>query len=444
MTSDQILSEIIIIGALLVFNALLSLSEMALVSTRPARLQQLVKEGHASALMATKLAESPSIFLSTVQIGITLVGVLSGAFGGARLPDFLAETFEEGLGISTDFAQILGSGIVFGTISFFSVVIGELVPKRIGLRFPEKIALFVAFPMSFLTKISYPIVVVLSSSTEIILKLFGLNNRNIEPTVTHEEIQAMMTQGEQEGIFENQESAMVKRLLNLSKKRITTIMTPTHEIIWIDEKQPILGQIPKALESRHSQFPVASGDLQHLLGTLHTKDLCQNILAENKKSIHEMVTPPLLIPESLDPLEALEQFKRSGIHIGYVIDEFGAIEGILTLNDILEAIVGDIPTLGLKTSQEIVQRDDGSWLVEAWLNVDEVRDRLQIPFTNDEEERLYETLGGFVLHTLGRVPVVSDHFNAFGFSFEVVDMDRNRIDKILISKLENRTILTGA
>lgn len=432
--------ECAVLSALLLVNAIFSMSEMALVSARKVRLQQLAAGGSRGAAEALRLAESPARFLSIVQIGITLVGVLAGAFGGIALTKWLAEFLVSAFPVSEDAAQALGVTAVVTLITFLSVILGELVPKRLALKYPERVASLVAFPMSLIARVSWPVVWLFTAATELVLKALRLNGNPADANVTHEEIKAMVRLGVQEGLLGPQERTMMDRVLSFGTKRVTSIMTRTRDIIWIDSAKPLEHQIAKLLESHFSHYPVAHGSLDDLQGTVRAKDICR-FLTRDKAEIATLLQRPLFIPDTAYALKVLELFKASSLQMGFVINEFGEIQGLLTLTDILEAIVGDFPNTGVPQDGPVRQRQDGSWLVDGALPIDALKERLGIDFHENPEEEHFRTLGGFVMYRLGRVPAPTDAFSWHGWRFEIVDMERKRIDKVLVSRVSRERFL---
>ncbi len=429
---SEIYIEILFIAFLILLNGLFALSEMAVVSSRKARLQQRANEGDDNARVALELANSPNDLLSTVQVGITLIGILAGAFGGATLAEELALVLYK-LPLLTPYADAIALGIVVLVITFFSLIIGELVPKRLALNNPERIAAFVAKPMRMLAVMSTPMVRLLGFATDLVLGILRMRV-STEPPVTEEEIKVLMEQGTRAGMFEEAEQDMIERVFSLGERRINTIMTPRTQVAWLDFDDSPHETLLKMAASAHSRFPVGQGTLENFLGIVHVKDLMLNSLAGNPMDLKSALHHPLFVPESMHVLKVLELFKKSGMHIGMVVDEYGDIQGLITLNDVLEAIVGDMPSMADPEEPLAVQRSDGSWLVDGMMPVDEFRELMDIVGKlPGEENRHYHTLGGFVMTYLGRVPATADRFEWDGMHFEVMDMDGNRVDKILVT-----------
>ncbi|NTV47180.1 MAG: HlyC/CorC family transporter [Chlorobiales bacterium] len=435
---DESAFEIVIILILILANGVFSMSEIALISSRQARLQQLANEGNRKAKLALKLAKNPGQFLSTIQVGITLVGVLTGAFGGATLSEPVAAYLSK-IDYLSRYSEQIAFGLVVLVITYLTLILGELVPKHIGLRNPERLATFFAPLMQFLFMIAAPIVHFLNGSTNLMLRLLGIKASD-EPPVTEEEIKLLLQQGTQVGVFEAVEHDMVLRIFRMSDRRASTIMTPRTDIEWIDLKDPEEDIRKMLIESAHSRFPVAEGDLDNVLGILHIKDLTSETLGNSgsdlKTCIKRLLQKPAYVPESVPAFNTLEVFKKSREHLSLVIDEHGSIQGIVTLNDVLEAIVGDIPGGDEPQEESIVRRADGSWLVDGMLPIDEFMAFFNLRRSPEEDNGGYQTLGGFVMTKLGHVPNTSDQFDWKGVHFEVVDMDGKRVDKVLVTAPE--------
>jgi putative hemolysin len=417
--------EILIVLLLIVLNGIFALSEMAVVSSRKARLQQRVNEGHQSAKTALHLAESPNNFLSTVQIGITLIGVLAGAVGGANIAKPLAAEFRE-IPWLAPYALSLSLGIVVLAITILTLVVGELVPKRLALHNPEKVAAAVAGPMLFLSKLFSPFVWLLGASTDLVLRLLGVKP-HIDPPVTEEEILVQLDQGTQAGVFGEVEQDMVEGVFRLHDRRAFSLMTPRSEIVWLDVNDTP-EQIKQVIEeSLFSQFPVCEDSLDTVLGTIKARDLLIESLRGEPLRLQLNLQPVNYIPETAHASRALEIFKAGESEMLIVVDEFGSMQGLLTISDILEEIVGDIQD----GEPQATQRQDGSWLLDGMLDAEDFKEIFNIRHLPDEEE--YETLGGFIMNHLGRVPQAADMFEWNSLRFEVMDMDGNRVDKVMVS-----------
>lgn len=423
-------TEILIILLLVLLNGIFSLSEMSVVSSRKARLQQRANDGDAGAFNALKLAENPNIFLSTIQIGITLIGVLSGAVGGVGISASLGVWFST-IPILAPHATSLGIGIVVLAITFLSLILGELVPKRLALHSPERIASMIAAPMSLISRIFMPLVHVMSATTDLILRILGVQP-NLEPPITEEEIQVLIDQGTQAGVFDEAEQDMVQGVFSLSDRRIFSLMTPRSEIAWLDVNDTPEEIRQKIEESPYSRFPVCEDSLDIVLGIIQARDLLLESLHGNPLQLKRNIQPPVYIPETALASRVLELFKSEDAELMLVIDEFGSVQGLVTVFDIIEEIVGDIDA-----PPQATQRQDGSWLLDGMLEVEDFKEVFNLRHLPDEDE--YETLSGFVMLNLGRVPQAADKFEWNGLTFEVMDMDGKRVDKVLVTTIPKVT-----
>lgn len=429
---SSVTREIFFILLLILLNGVFAMSEMAIVSARKVRLQQLANQGNVKARRALKLAGSPNQFLSTVQIGITLIGTLAGAFGGATLAEKLAlELKLIPMAFFVNNSEGIALFLVVLTITYFSLVVGELVPKRLALNNPEEIATNMAAPMQLLAKITAPAVHLLSHSTDLVLRMLGIGPSK-EPQVTEEEIKILMEQGTEAGTFEEAEQEMVNRVFRLGDRRVSALMTPRPDIVWLDLDDSSEVNRYKIINSSHSRFPVSQGEIDNVLGVLQVNTLLSQCLAGHPLDLTSSLRSPVFVPESTRVLKVLELFKQSGPHLALVVDEYGIIQGLVTLNDILEAIIGDIPSVDDTDEAQAVQREDGSWLVDGMLPVEEFRQLFDIEELPGEQRGNYHTLGGFVITHLGRIPAAADCFQWGGLRFEVMDMDGNRVDKVLV------------
>ncbi|HSA84181.1 MAG TPA: hemolysin family protein [Patescibacteria group bacterium] len=428
--------EILIVLLLILLNGLFAMAEIAIVSARKSRLKQQANQGNKKAQAALELAQSPNRFLSTVQIGITLIGIFAGAFGGVTIAESLAKQFMT-ISVIAPYSEALALGIVVSVITYFSLILGELVPKRIALNNPEKIAILVARPMDKLSKISHPLVSLLSISTEFVFRILGLK-ASTEPTVTDEEVKILLREGTQTGVFEIAEKDIVERTLKLSDKKVNSLMTPRKEIIWLTLDSSYKTIRNKIAKNPHANFPVCRDNLDKVIGVVRSEDMLTNFLLEEKIELQKFIHKPLFIPESMAALKVLELFKKSGIHMALVIDEYGNVQGLLSLTDILEAIVGDIPTINELEEHEITKREDGSWLVDGLVSTDEFKEYFHIKRIPDEKSGLFHTIGGFVMQRLGHIPQTGDNFIFENFRFEIIDMDGNRVDKILIAPQKDK------
>jgi putative hemolysin len=425
--------ELFAILLLVLANGVFAMAEIAVVSARRARLQTWAEQGNPRARMALELAESPGEFLSTVQIGITLVGILAGAFGGARLAEPLAEALRPLPGVGP-YRETLSLGLVVVGIAYLSLIVGELVPKQLALTSPERIAMALAGPMRLVSRLASPAVRLLSRSSAAVLRLFRVCPIP-EPPVTEGEIQLLMRQGAQAGVFEAAEHEMVQSVFRLGDRRVGALMTPRTAVVWLDLDDPPEILHRTVVETMHAWLPVARGDLDHLLGVARAKDLLVPLLSGQPDALETCVHQPVIVPESLPALRVLDRFRQGGIHLALVVDEYGGIQGLVTPIDLLEALVGDIPEVGMPAEPSWVRREDGSWLVDGMLPIDEFKERLALGPLPREGMGAYQTVSGFVMQQLGRVPSTTDYFSWDGFRFEVVDMDGHRVDKVLVMPL---------
>jgi len=424
------LTETLLIAVLLLLNGLFVMSEMAVVSSRKARLQQMGNEGKKSALRALHLAQNPGTFLSTVQMGITLIGIIMGALGGATLSAPLAELFRHWR-LSAAYADTLAFVIIVVLITALTLLLGELVPKRVALNNPEPIAAAISGPMTLLSQVFRPLVWLLGKSTDAILKVLGIKP-GAESTVTEEEIQLMIDQGAEAGVIEEAEQDMVQGVFSLGDSRVYSLMTPRTEITWLDIDDSPDEIRRKIGDTTYSRFPVCKDSLDTVLGIIKARDLIAPPgLASPDFKLKTKLKPPLYVPETMFASRALEVFKEQSAEIMLVIDEFGSLQGLVTLDDIIEEIVGDI-----EVEKQATQRHDGSWLLDGLLPVDDFKEIFKLEQLPHETE--YESLSGFVMMNLGRVPQAADHFEWNGLRFEVMDMDGRRVDKVLVTTLPPR------
>ncbi len=417
--------EILIILALVVLNGIFALAEIAVVSARKARLQQRINEGDKSAQAALRLSENPNNFLSTVQVGITLIGVLAGAVGGATLTESLAAMISTIPNLVAYANTIAFSTVVF-MITFVSIIIGELVPKRLALHQPEDIASAMAAPMQIISILFSPLVRVLSGVTDFLVRLLGVDPKEQLP-VTEEELQVLLDQGTQAGVFEESEQDMVEGVFRLNDRRVGSIMTPRGEIAWLDindSPEEIQRQIE---ENPYSRYPVCSDSLDNVIGIMEARDLLLESLQGEPLQLKHNLQTPVYIPETALASKSLEMFKFGSAELMLVVDEFGSTQGLITIFDILEEIVGSIDS-----EPQATQRQDGSWLLDGMMSIEDFKEIFELKEVPDEDE--IETLGGFIMLQLGKVPQSADKFDFNGFSFEVMDMDGKRVDKVLVQQ----------
>lgn len=428
-----LLVESALILVLIIANGIFSGSEIAIVSARKVRLEQLAQRGDRQAAIALRLATSPNDLLSTVQIGITLIGILSGAVGGATLGKRLQPLLAS-IPLLRPWSEWLSVVIVVSAITYLSLVIGELVPKRIALNDPETIARRVAQPMRLLSRWAAPLVHLLSHSTDTLLNLLGVR-ASTEPEITEEEIRAMLRQGAESGVVEEAEHDIVQRVLRLGDRTTRSLMTPRTEISWLDLDDPLEENLRLVMTSNHSRFPVARGELDDCLGVIEGRHLLTAQLSGDPVQLESLIEPPLYVTETMKALSVIERFRCTSVAMALVTDEFGGIEGLVTLNDVMEGIVGDLPSAEDQEDPPIIRRDDGSWLLDGALDVADFRDLSGCGELPEEATAGYRTLGGMVLHVLEHIPQAGEHFVWNSLRFEVMDMDGKRIDKLLVTPL---------
>ncbi|WP_151445717.1 hemolysin family protein [Lacisediminimonas profundi] len=436
-TRQFTLVDILIIIGLILLNGVFAMSELAIVSSRRIRLERLSENGSRGALAALQLAESPSHFLSTVQVGITLIGIFNGAFGEASLVAQLTPQLA-GVPFIGPYSREISLGVVVLGITFASIIFGELVPKRIALLYPETVAMVVSGPMQWLSRIMAPFVKVLSVTTEFVMRVLGLHKAR-DNQVTEEEIAGMLREGTNAGLFEKTEHDMVTRALRLDDLRLGALMTPRADVEFIDLDEPLADVLAKIAESPYNRFPVYRGDMSNLIGIVHAGDLFEQAIRNNSLSaidIAAVTRPPMYVPESLSGMDLLETLKKHRSELALVVDEYGDIEGMVTLSDVMSALVGDVSVVDEGQEADAVKREDGSWLIDGGVSLDRFRDLLETEVRfPDESSGAYHTLAGFVLTQLRRIPNVSEHFEWDDYRFEVVDMDRNRIDRLLVTRI---------
>ncbi len=423
---------ILVIVLLVVINGIFVMAEMAVVSSRKPRLQQFANEGSRGAQIALELATHPDRFLATTQIGITLIAILTGAFGERTLTERLSASVQE-MPRFAPYSETIAFAVVVAGITYLSLVIGELLPKRLALHNPERIASAMAGFTRFVSQLCAPLVALISGSTRVVMGALRLRPAE-GPPVTEEEIKVMMEQGAEAGVFEEAEHDIVKSIFKLGDRAVSALMKPRRDVVWLDLDDPFIENQKKLASSLYSRFPVGQGSLDNVLGIVQTKDLLTRCLAGSRMDLRENLRPPLFVPEGLPALRLLEMFKKSRTHMALVVDEYGGVEGLVTLNDILEDLVGDVASVDMPEERQVYQRPDGSWLIDGKLQIDKLKEVLNIASLPDEQLGSYQTLGGLVMLQVGRVPVTGDVFETQGYRFEVVDMDGKRVDKVLVSK----------
>lgn len=420
--------EIVVILVLVLLNGLLAMAEFAIVSAQQVRLQERANTGSAGARAALDLAAAPDRFLATVQFGITLIGILAGAVGGATLAGRASGALED-LPVIGPYHDAVAFVLVVGATTYLSLVFGELVPKRLALQQPESIASILARPLLALARAGRPIVALLSFSTRGVLRLLGVPE-TMETRVTEEEIRILIEQGARSGVIEQTEEAMALGIFDLADQTASEIMTPRRQIVWVDINADEQENRANMIAGGHSYYPVYADSPDNTLGFVAIKDLWR----DEGFDLREVMTAPLYVPETAPAFGVMELFQQTGIRRALVVDEYGAVQGLVTLHDILEAIVGELDA-PIDADQPIIEREDGSWLIDGMTPIHELRDVLDVELSTSEEAGRYQTLGGLVMSQLGRFPIPSDHFEREGLRFEVVDMDHTRVDKVLVTRM---------
>ena len=426
--------EILFIFVLILINGFFAMSEMALVSSRKVRLEQRADDGDKGAKSALELLRSSSTLLSAVQIGITLVGIFTGALGGATLAEHLTVWLAK-VPWLVPYASGIAIVLVVILTTYFSLVLGELIPKRVAMNNPEKIASRVSGFMKFLSKITAPLIHLLASSTDLGLKLLGMSTSK-EPPITEDEIKGLIEQGTQVGVFDAAEQDMVEGVFRLNDRSVNAIMTPRTEIEWLDADDSPEQIVKQVMASIHSRFPVAKSSLDNVVGILSAKDLLEKHVTQTPYDLLSLVSKPLFLPENTPAMRMLEMVREAGVHEAMIIDEYGGLLGMATLFDVLESIVGEIPSADESEESEIVVREDGTYLLDGLLPIDELKELLDVDELPEEEKVGFQTVGGFVMNQIGSIPNAGQHFHFLNFRFEVVDMDDRRVDKVLLSKYD--------
>jgi putative hemolysin len=420
--------EIAILIGLILLNGLFAMSEIALLTARRARLQRLADGGDTSAAAAIQLGADPTRFLSTVQIGMTSIGILNGILGEATFSKPFSVWLER-VGIENPASEYVATGLVVVTITYFTIVLGELVPKRLGQISPEPIARLVARPMQWLATMNKPFVKLLSGSTQLVLRTFGVKE-STEPSVTQEEINLMLAEGSSAGVIEHHEHQMVRNVFRLDDRQIASLMVPRSDIVYFDVDEPLEENLKRFENSDHSRFPVVRGGWEEVLGVANARQLLAQTLRGETPNPTENMLPAVYVPESLTGMELLDNFKNSGVQLAFIIDEYGEVQGIVTLQDVMEAITGEFKTHRVE-DQWAVQREDGSWLLDGLIPIPELKDRLSLKGVPEEERGRYNTLSGMLMLLLGRLPQTTDRCEWEDWILEIVDLDGKRIDKVL-------------
>ncbi len=419
------MAVIFVILGLILLNGVFSMAEIALVSARKARLEAQANKGDEKAQAALKLSNHPDVFLSTVQVGITLIGLLTGLFSGEKLKLPIVEYFNQ-FEWSRHYSNGIANTIIVVILTYFSLVLGELVPKRIGLARPEYIAKNLARPMGWLSSITFPFIWLLTTSTHLIVKLLNIKVKDNQ--VTEEEIKAMITEGSEHGAIEEEEKDIIERIFHLGDRNITSLMTHRTDIIWFDEDDTVQNFKDRFDALTYSTYPVCNKQVDDITGVVFVKDI---VKASPSTLLRDLAKPAIFVPENNSPYQLLEKFKETKIHSCFIVNEYGTLEGMITLNDILEAIVGDVPQSG-QEEYEIVERQDGTYLVDAQIPFYDFLSRFEKTEWMNEGEHDFDTLAGFVLHELKHIPDAGERFEWKGFDFEIVDMDGQRIDKLIV------------
>jgi putative hemolysin len=420
--------EIALLFGLIILNGIFAMSEVALITARKARLNKLAEAGDGAARAALNLGDDPNKFLSTVQIGITSISILNGIVGEATL----AKPFGiwlQSIGTPTPLSDYMATGLIVVGITYFSIVLGELVPKRLGQITPEPIARLVARPMLFLAAIANPFVKLLSGSTQVVLRAFGVKDQGRQ-ALTEEELHLMLEEGSDAGIIEQHEHQMVRNVFRLDDRQISSFMIPRSDVVYFDVEQPVESNLKRFEESAHSRLPVLQGGWHNIIGVANARELLAQVLRGEEFKLTEHLQPAVFVPESLTGMGLLENFKSSGVQLAFIVDEYGEVQGIVTLQDVMEAITGEFKTQHEEDSWA-TQREDGSWLLDGLIPIPELKDRLNLNEVPEEERGRYNTLSGMVTLLLGKLPQTGDMCEWGNWIFEIVDLDGMRIDKVL-------------
>lgn len=424
--------EFLLLLLLILLNGAFAMSEIALITARKARLQRQASEGDSGSLAALRLSEAPNDFLSTIQIGITSIGILNGIVGSAVFASPFGDWLET-IGVRAPWSDWVATALVVLVVTYLTIVIGELVPKRLGQIGAEAVASRVARPMEVLAAISRPFVRLLSASTDLVLRSFGVKP-GTAPTVTQEEINALLDEGSDAGIIEKQEHAMVRNVFRLDDRQIASLMVPRGEVMCLDATLPLEENLARIEQEAHTRYPVIRGSLQDVVGVVNARQLLLHALRGEKPDLTSSLEPAAFMPETLTGMELLENFRATGAELAFVIDEYGEVLGIVTPQDVMEAITGEFKPQRLEDAWAL-QREDGSWLLDGLIPVPELKDRLQLVATPEEDKQRYHTLAGMLMLLLGRLPHTGDRIQWDGWSFEIVDIDGKRIDKVIASAI---------
>lgn len=424
--------ELSLLLFLVLLNALFAMSEMALAASRKARLQVMAETGDDGAQAAMNLHDNPTTYLSTVQIGITSIGVLNGIVGDAAFSAPLGEWLVGETGLSEDVAEILSTALVVVIITFITIIFGELVPKRIGQMYPEPVARVVARPMAWLSRLTRPFVVLLTVCTEATLRVMGVKD-NGNRSVTEEEIAASLEEGLDAGVIEAHEHQMVRNVFRLDDRQVGSMMIPRSDMAWLNLEDSLEDNLAVIRTHGHSRYPVCRGGLDDVVGVITAQQLLNQFATTQTADLSQGLQAAVFVPETLSGMELLDHFRASSSQMVFVVDEYGEVQGVITLRDVLEAITGEFTT-PLDDDAWAVQREDGSWLMDGLIPIPELKDRLELKDLPDEDRGRYNTLAGLIMMLLGRLPKTADHVDWDGWRFEVMDMDGKRIDKVLAIK----------
>jgi len=434
--------DVALLVFLILLNAMFAMSEMALTAARKARLQVMVETGESGAQAAMELHENPTKFLSTVQIGITSIGVLNGIVGEAAFSAPFSAWLQATFPISGRAADLSATGMVVVVITFLTIIFGELVPKRVGQMYPETVARLVSRPMEWLSLMVRPFVRLLTVCTEATLRLLGVRGAP-DRSVTEEEIQASLEEGVDAGVIEAHEHQMVRNVFRLDDRQVGSMMIPRAEIVWLDATATSDEVLRAIADEEHSRYPVCRGGLDDVLGVISAQNLLQQVMKGHSLDLNQGLLSPVFVPETLSGMELLEHFRRSDAQFVFVVDEYGEVQGMITVRDVLEAITGEFTTPSAEDAWA-VQREDGSWLFDGLIPVPELKDRLALKELPEEDRGRYNTLAGMIMLLLGRLPNTADSVEWQGWRFEVVDLDGKRVDKVLASALPAEAVAEAA
>lgn len=433
---SEVVTEIIMLFALITINGLFSMTETAVVSSRRARLQTLLEDGDQRAKTVLELLDNPNDFFSTIQIAITLIGVITGAIGAQTFSPYLVDVLVK-VSFLKGIAQPLSVLLISGLITYFSLVIGELIPKRIATNNPEKIAMTMCGPVKVLSKIFRPVVRILSVSTEAGLKLIGVKEVE-EAAVSEDEIKVMIEQGKQDGVFEENEQDIVESVFRLSDQTVDALMTPRTELDWIDLEEPVEESLKEIADSTYHYFPLVRGNPDNVLGVISSKALLDAYIRRDEIDLEKIAEPPLFVPESKPALSLLDDLKASESNFAVVLDEYGGFSGMITPYDLLNELVGDVTNIGEEPDEvdDVLVRGDGAWSFDGMIDIEKFKETIDVKELPDEDRIGYQTLAGFILSQTGSIPSAGYCFDWNGFHFEIVDMDGLRIDRVFVNRIE--------